>query len=50
MAGCRIEDLRDQFAHHSSAASKKIVHLSENEAGDDDRGSGDQNLLIFGKL
>ena len=49
IAGCRIEDLRDQFAHHSPFGSEKVVHLRKNEGGDDDYRRGDQNPLVVGE-
>ncbi len=33
VAGCRIEDLRDQLAHHSPVGSQEVIHFRKNEAG-----------------
>ncbi len=43
----RIEDLRNQFPHRSPVAAKRVVHLRENEAGNENRGGGNQNFLEF---
>src|SRR5438067_2444577 len=49
IAGCRIEDFRDQFAHRPPFASEKVVHLRKDQAGNDNAGGGDQDLSYSGK-
>ncbi len=37
VAGSRIKDLRDQLSHGGPVVSQKVIHLCQNEPGQDDQ-------------
>jgi hypothetical protein len=49
VAGSRIEDLGDQFAHRGPLRSKKVINFSQDERRHDDESRQGQNRFIVGE-
>ena len=46
VTGCRVEDFRDQSAHHSAFGPQEVIHVREHEAGNNYGRRGDQDFLV----